>query len=560
MEAINKILEYNKQKLSKILTGLAEYYKNIEKVVELNNSKTNDKFTSIVSSAGKTLDKMKTSDTTLESIATFYDSFDALIVDIDYLISVINDPYYTKMHVINMSQTFIDNIHKRKSMLLDEYEEFKEKTVDNNETVYKIMFRGFDYTKNKTEVNKLLLKYKNNVNKFIIALVNHIYSSDDPMLQTYIEGMKNLTLGGDELGSQRYLDNKSVGYINYILGRNNLAPITESMPIGALLGRILGKHAGISDGAMGVEAAVQLIKSAGLKHDVYIIIKHVLTPLEFDIRPLVDKQYLINNGIYLPIDNMLSDAMLKKTNTNYMLKGSGEKCEQKIIHINANSSKCYIIESLVPNLYRLMSNLMASSDAEWGLSNHLETNLDGGSVIRPMLYNDIINAEILDKKGFKNHTALVNKFKNEYKATSLPADTVMTKVKEELRNQIEKLIESDKHKSDNDFIASATDTAIIAAAINKVLPMKEAEGGSRAEYTITYLIRINDIAFEFTKKFSSALVDKGVRKFYANKNTLRQICFEAIDMVVAIMYKAGKWNDFEYSFKEFVLDNEFVIM
>jgi hypothetical protein len=560
METVSKILEYNQQKLSKILAGVVEYYKNIEKVVQVNNSPTHDKFITTTTRVDKTISGMKIDAQTLEEIASFYDSFDSAMSDIDYIISVVNDPYYTKLHVINMSQTFIDNIHKRKSVLLDEYEEFKEKTIDNNDTIYKIMFRGFDYSKNKTEVNKLLLKYKNNINKFIIALVDRIYSGNDPMLQTYIEGMKNITLGGDELAAkgldnQRYLDNKSVGYINYILGRNNLAPITGSMPIGQLLSVLNG--AKYSDGVTGVESAVKLIKSAGLKHDVWIIIKHVLTPLEFDIRPLVNKQYLIDNGLYLPVDHVLNDAMIKKTNTNYMLNkktDSETKLEQRIIRVEADSSKCYIIESLVPDMYRLLSN---TGDY---LSNQLETNLNSGSVIRPMLYNNIINEEIIAKKGFKNHTALVNKFRTDYKSTSLPADTVMSKVKEELRNQVEKLIQSDKHKTESEFIALATDTSIIASAINKVLPMKESDGGSRQEYTITYLIRINDIAFELTKRFTSALIEKGVRKFYKNMNTLQQICFEAIDIVVASMNKTGKWSNFEYSFKEFVLDNEFIIM
>ncbi|QJX71664.1 hypothetical protein F-LCD7_0415 [Faustovirus] len=555
MESINKILEYNQQKLKKILTGIAEYYKNIEKVVQLNSESTHNKFTSTVEHATKILTDMKTKADGLDDVATFYDAFDAAVADINYLIDVVNEPYYTKLHVINMSQTFIDDIHKRKSMLLDEYEEFGEKTVDNNDTIYKVMFRNFDYNKNKTEVNKLLHKYKNNINKFIIALVKHIYSSDDPILKSYIEGMKNITLGGPESGNLRYLDNTDAGYLNYILGRNNIAPITASMPISQLLNTLTGTK--YNDGIDTVEAAVQLIKSARLKHDVYVVIKHVLTPLEFDIRPLVDKKYLLDNGLYLPVDSALNDAMLRKTNTNYMLGvGSSERTapDQRIIKIAADSSKCYIIESIAPNLYRLMSNTGEQ------LSDQLAANLTGGSVARPMLYNNIVNDEIMTKKGFKNHTALVNKFKNEYKATSLPADTVMTKVKEELRNQIEKLIDSNKHKNDNELLTLATDTGIIAAAINKVLPMKESDGGSRSEYTITYLIRINDIAFEFTKRFSGTLIDKGIRKFYANKNTLRQICFEAIDIVVAGMNKTGKWSDFEYSFKEFVLDNEFVIM
>ena len=49
-----------------------------------------------------------------------------------------------------------------------------------------------------------------------------------------------------------------------------------------------------------IESVIKLIETAGVKYEVWLIIKHVLTPLEFDIRPLVDKQYLVENGLYLP--------------------------------------------------------------------------------------------------------------------------------------------------------------------------------------------------------------------------------------------------------------------
>jgi hypothetical protein len=335
-----------------------------------------------------------------------------------------------------------------------------------------------------------------------------------------------------------------------MLGRGNLAPKTASMPIHELLALVTGSTYST---VKNWESAVKLIESAGLKHDVWVIIKHILTPLEFDIRPLIDKQYLIENGLYLPVDHALDEAMLRKTNTSYMLNDSPEKL-QKIIKIPADASRCLIIESLTVDSYRIMSN------TEDYLSDPLLTNINNGSAARPLLYNNIINNEIMTRKGFKNHTALLNKFKNEYKSTSLPADTVMTKVKEELKNQIEKLVKSDKHKNENEFITLATDMTVLASAINKVLPMKEMDGNGRMEYTITYLIRINDISLDFTKKFSHVLLEKGIRKFYNNKNTLLTICNDSIDATVMSMNKAGKWSDFEYSFKEFVMDNEFVVM
>ncbi|AIB52100.1 hypothetical protein E24_00411 [Faustovirus] len=567
METISKILEYSKQKLNKVVNGITEYYKNIEKVVQLNNALTHDKFISAEKQGIELVKKLniKSASTTsitytLEELAEFYATLDRLVYTIDYMIGVINDPYYTKLHVINMSQTFIDDINKKKNLILDEYDEFKDTSVDSNDTIYQLSFRDFDYIKNKTEVNKLLLKYKHNTNKFIIALIDHIYSPDDPILNSYIEGMKNITLSDGyteqddtQPGSQRYIDNKHLGYINYILGRGGLAPVTSSQSIDKIMGLLTdGTYSNVEN----IDSAIKLIETAGLKYDVWVIIKHVLTPLEFDIRPLVDKQYLIENGLYLPVDHVLDNAMLKKTNTSYMLtqSGGGKDNIEKVIKIPGDSSKCIIIESLTDGLYRILSNT-----GEY-LSDPLLVNVDKGSAIRPLLYNNIINDEILNNKGFKNHTALLNKFKNEYKATSLPADTVMTKVKEELKNQIEKLVKSDKHKNENEFIALATDMTVLASAINKVLPMKEIDGNGRMEYTITYLIRINDISFDFTKKFSNILLEKGIRKFYNNKNTLLQICNDSIDATVASMHKAGKWSDFEYSFKEFIMDNEFVIM
>ncbi len=513
IETINKIS-------AKYLTTIASYISGLNPV-EYAQCKEALKQTSSID---------EVNEITLPAISKMYDDLQSLEKSVHVLFGMMSNETYMKMALYNMSSTYTINLRNEKAKAFTAFEKYQDASIADDTIIHNIVYDTIGLKDNPEIALMFISDNIDVVNKFTIALVGYVikYLSGDKRrsLELIVERQKDIVFGHS---MQRYTT----------ITMNSLYPITKSMPLSELMSMI------------GVRATS--IDQFAERHNVVYINNGSKSPIEFDMRGLINQEYIIANGLKTTPSTGLTKKIIERFNTAKYL-GRGLFATE--VTVRGEGPEWYIIETLNGTLFRILGNL---STVNYKTSANTIQSLIGGLSLRPHEYNKLLSESILDNC-FDAKAQLVLDSYVEEKKIIKSSDPTKDKVITALM----------KYFSDNLTItASTTDRTIrdvfksdaVYDILHTVLPHKTGiHGKGYTEYLVTYNLKFDSLVRKFIKELDRVwdniitARDKSERE----PDALREYIMETVRRLIRRAADAldgdNIWTEYDSSLKEYFLD------
>lgn len=272
-----------------------------------------------------------------------------------------------------------------------------------------------------------------------------------------------------------------------------------------------------------------------------VINKSSASCVEFDIRGLIDKQYITKRSLNVTDKEGLSEKKITKYDTAKMLTVHDSYSDKKIIN-TLGEQQVYVFETINGKQYRLLS-----CDGQPKVDINSIDGLVNDFRCLPEKYNLLHEENILTKCFDNKSKHIIKDFENiTYKHTD-----IKHKILHRLTKRFNAL--SDDINSVSDFFTFIVDTTPIYDTLTSILTQQH----TGSEYNLSYLVKFDRISFllmDETKKrtkhidnkiFDLSAKDKNIQLMNAYKNALA----DALDE----MDKTGVWSNYEMSLKEYYI-------
>jgi len=467
---------------------------------------------------------------TLPAISKMYDNLQSLEKSVHVLFAMMSNETYMKMALYNMSSTYTINLRNEKAKAFTAFEKYQDASIADDAIIHNIVYDTIGLKDNPEIALMFISDNIDVVNKFTIALVGYVikYLSGDKRrsLELIVERQKDIVFGHS---THRYT----------AITMNSLYPITKSMPLGELMSMI------------GVKA--NSIDQFAERHNVIFVNNGSKSPIEFDMRGLIDQEYIIANGLKTTPSTGLTKKIIERFNTAKYL-GRGLFATE--VTVRGEGHEWYIIETLNGTLFRILGN---SSTVNYKTNANTIQSLIEGLSLRPHEYNKLLSESILENC-FDAKAQLVLDSYVEEKKIIKSSDPTKDKV----------VIALMKYFRDNLTItASTTDRTIrdvfkpdvIYDILHTVLPHKTGiHGKGYTEYLVTYNLKFDSLVRKFIKELDRVwdniitTRDKSEREPVALREYI-------IDTVTRLIRRAADaldgdniWTEYDTSLKEYFLD------
>lgn len=555
MENLYILLEERLQYIKSFVKYSTEFFNNISNIVRGFDINSYNKFTNLSSISNTHIENIKKSlsaNKSIENIINIYDIFSEFEYDMSFILSVINNSTYTEMLVYSMSQTFISNIYLQK---------------DNINNIYKIYVKSYtrdlDIFKDVNELNDIENnnsiiysgKYKSG-NRLITYLISVCLEKSNETnkkkLQQYIENMKDNILGTSNIKSSKNTNND---VIMQLIIRYNLIPVSNSMKLKdlfVLFNDILGYD-------------INSIEDLTKKYTIVIINKIYKMPVEFNILPLIDIKYVLNNNLFTKETSGITDKVIKRY-SNVIRRDFISLITQNNNSIefydtsSITSDRAIIIETLDGENYRILSNKLDV----YTVSKDVVDKIKNGVPTRPEKYNDITSNDILEKCFDEQ---LINIYSDYENAKRHIPD--MEYLKKTIVNKM--LLEFNKiaiPENNNEYKKIVLNRNITSNILGTILYSNYNVDRESPENSTSFLKIVHKIIGEFYKELSTIFNNKPIPdRIYKEKTKdnikeyLKGHYKELIENTFDILdIFPSKWREIEFSLKEFILERKIKIL
>lgn len=546
MNAISDIYKELIDYLSDILEFIQKYSHRDVKIWE--NAKNNFKQKT---EKVKELMKYQTDDVG-EFIQTMSDMH-ILMEDVDKIISemitIMNNPVYTELLLYNMSQTYGRETISKANNIRNMHSEYSKVIVNSEgekilEYLYEIIKPGENISVLSIYVDNVVF-----INNFLVYVTKRVVkereSDDSNVIKKFIlriEKLKNLALKNaieeafpdEENSISEFVTVKDLPTLQQLTLRHGLFPVSEFYEFKELFEYFGSNY----DFDHSVPANMkQLANKLGMP--VVILHFEARKLVEFNILPLVDKEYVKRNELETSSQSGLNNRIIRRFNTIKEIKMKDLKSPAKTdnieIYTNGNDAEGTIVESddvkSPVSASSSRSPVSASSAAgtsctilqciNWkqyrALSNNLESKsvsidylskIKNGLTTRPHNYNRIIEKAILDKGIYPGHRNIMIGYESA-------ADNALSseKIKNTLRTKsIEYFIETYRRTKN---ISSPKDMEVLIAgedtieAITTILTDELAEviikpnSAKSLELNFSFVANLDIILTKFKKEYNS---------------------------------------------------------
>jgi len=339
---------------------------------------------------------------------------------------------------------------------------FKKLAALNDDDIFNKVFAKID--KN----DKNLLKYLNNINKFTIALAGHINAPQEFFQKLADEILESLNRNTNEK----------------TLARMNMIP----------------------------DKIIEEIKPNS------IILDKPGTTVIYNIRGLIDEEYIKENDLVTNVKNGLNKKIIKKLNTiekydTFSLERA-EQTDNKLTKIEPTENKLTKIEPTEIKLTKkepakinknetihIVDKINNNKYQEFKNIRNFEPFLNGNSN-RPIKYNSIQYDTIKDNYFDNTSQRMLSDYSN-FKQINISLDVLKDKIRDTIEEKVKKYID-DIQEKDNVFEKIYDKINIYFRnpddILTKCLPFEYYSHLHSVDLYISYTLRMNKIISEFSKR------------------------------------------------------------
>jgi len=484
-DIINSIVLYTTNYLKPSIDNMKKKYTDIYEnyILVINNLTANNK--KIIAAIN--------SDVGISTIIDIFDIFALIEKDVYSVVQIINNGNLINNIIIDMSETFVNNVYSDKNKILTLCGDFQ-KNVNNRELWDKItnMFPDIEQDIESFMKNEYL-------NKFTIYIIKQnidkLSPEDKNKLLSRVEEKKNKILNVES--SPQMISNEFI--INKIIRNYNLTT-TESKKLSEILGEKYGGSRYTTDNTpINIPAVFDKINTPYL-----IISKNTTTPLDFSFNKILYKTVTPNIGISENIINMYNTI---KHITPNIIKND--------MYANKSLQGLFAQSNTIHNtttVIRILETLNGIEFREYKNGKSLDIPLNIGYHIyhcvemRTSRYNELMENVIISRGYTERNKILVREYELSRK-TLANLDFIRNNI---MKDCVDLFIdryntsEPRGEKSVKNLFNDIVQKNMSMIVYNNIITNIYTEDKT-SESNITFLTKINTIIVKFYRKFAANL-------------------------------------------------------
>jgi hypothetical protein len=517
-------------------------YKSCESNIELLKT-TAEELPKMISSTDRPLDTM------LNVYNKFIDVDNAIAT----LIKLFENTTYSKLALYNMSATYVMNVHQEKNLALNAHDKYLDMSVDDDEIIFDSVFKHINLHTKPDPLISFIIDHEEIINKFTIKLIGAVIKvvtgDKRRRLELIIETQKDKVLEASRVDITKWSG------VQGTIVRYGLKPLTLSYAQDKLFEKLNLKY---NPKLSVLENFTAIATNSG----VILINKSTPSPIEFDLRGIMDINYVMENDLKTTPQSGLTKKIVERFNTARQLP-RGTKSEPIVkIHASekssATASTWYVFETINGELWRLIGrdgSNTTKSDSIRGLIDGLST--------RASQYNNILAEDII-AKCFDPKAKMILDSYEDVKRVLPSSETIKSTIIDGLVEWLGPQLKKNMPKDIADFKYISVDRRVVADTILSALTHTTGiHGKGSSEYMLTYICKLDFIIGKFVKElerqWSLETISDRVFKERSGDDLYKYLMdvFRGIAKSTADQLdKLRLWTEYDISIKEYFLEQK----
>lgn len=530
--------------LENILNSISEYFKPIERFMQLYHPDQHKYFLQLTADATNELEASRRASASLSSlddVITLYGKLGKVQSNVGVMLDIIKNPYYSDLLSTGLSQAHHQRLVQVKFDIAMEIAKMKQKVAKEDETIFAKLTDSLDLATKYETVVEQLRKY-DVPNRLIIYIIKRMLQVADceQLVRQKLEQFKNVILETpvQNIGAKMPTSETSM---EWIVNHRGLIPVTPYEDATKALKDIGVEH---SEG----DALDSLKKTTKY---IVVINKGYGREIDFNYLTVLDDEYIAANELHTKRTSGVNKKIWKRFNVINPVPTAGLDLGV-LSEYGQRNAECTILETPNGKQFRRLGlkygDMTVSSDVVNAIKN--------GIHLRAGAYHDIMEFYILNRAGEVKRNNILQWY-DELKTKAMPTDSMKKAVLQEL---VEKFNVPKKHTVD-DFVEAAR-TGYESILAKHVLVYLGEDRLMGRETKATFAVKLSNLMREFNRQLNTSVrkivhpalftkradMDKHLRDVY------RDIMQDAIEGMDA---PPSKWQGVETSLKEFYLKHKF---
>lgn len=574
MDQISNLLKNRAVLLNKILDRSAKYVKSIRELIIKNDPELHAKITNAVDALRASTDLH--TDMSLMQTLNLYDTLNTIEENIKILYQIVINKNYEKQLLYDKSSTYSDEHYQDKRVFERTYDELLTTSVKDDEFIINTVIEHLDVKNHKDELFQFVTTDTKS-NKFMFKLVSTLIKetsgTQKRTLERLIEDQK------DKMLESSRLPNVKPGILGSMV-RYGLRPLTDMIPIEELFSQIGFEY----DNSKTPDENFKIISET---NGVIVLTRSTKSPIDFDIRGLIDVDYIIKEDLKQAPIIGLNPKVIRRYETLKVLSEPTPESPLKVYP--GKTTSWYVFETAADSKYRLLvkenTNIaLKHGGTEMPKSAHMLSTLSRRKVeglrsplvsenevigllkglsLRAERYNHIQETEILSKC----FDPLSKHILTTYTDTPHIIDINQFAIQEKLMSKINEEIATSKPKHAADFKRIILDQNTISTIITDVILQKQQHQRGSVEYLVTYVTRIDNMISSFMREAERQFRQESIPGRLFKEHTDSQIISILQDTFKNILKRTieelnrnKSWSEYELSLKEYTLNKKQIII
>lgn len=554
MDEITSQLQ-NRIKILKLIVDKTNTYLNVIKeiILGINSKEYNSVVENIATISSFISHPLNGAGDTLEIMLQTYDKISLVDLAIDSIVSVVTNTTYIKMTIYNMSSTYTTNLYRDRNYILSKIEEYRDISMSDDNLIFEIISRTI-LDKSADELFAFIIRHEDVINRFTIHIVKktiiELRGEKRRRLELIIEKQKDLILNASSIDISKWKG------IQGILVRYGLSPyssISSQKDIFQTLNAVYAPDKSHDEN-------FTHLASTGI--GVIVIDRTTPSPVEFNLKGLIDLEYITANNLKTDPISGLNKKIIDRFNTAKAIPS--ETNQPNIVkRFEGKTGLYYIFETIDGGeKYRLLGKDGAVKVAASSIIGLIQ-----GITTRCHQYNLMQTNDILSKCFDDKATILLNAYEEE--KTLLPSsEPIRNAVIDRFMQIFDVQLKEQPVKTVHQLKSIAIDKLVISEVLFDILANSVGiHNKNSTECTMTHLVKfdsiINLFIRELERRWSDESINERIFKEYSTTNLhriLSTIFKNILTSAVDELDKSKTWTEYDVSVKEFFLEKKHAII
>ena len=432
-------------------------------------------------------DPKKPQDEYISYCNAIFEHLSEISTAMDIVTKTLENDNYMQLAMREKSTTYAKDIQQLRKNAKAARAAFETLAADEDETMAEDLIEPLGIEKNPDNAYRFVLDTKN-FNRFTMQLIYHLLETltgeRRRKLDLVIERQK------DDILKASRVDTSMFSGAQETLLRLNLVP-DESVSISELVSKLTDRPADIDAlTEMSPDEIFRDLAAAG--PGIILLNRSTRSPLEFDMRGLIDIDYVTTNDLKTTPFSGLNNKVIRRFVTTRILPAAG--AAEPLRRFPGAQDEWIVIETISPGLYRLLRK-----DGRFVLRPDEIRGLLEGPSGRPQSYNDIHAREILRKCLDEKATYLFSLYQQEASSQN-SAEILKLKIIDKLSRWFSENILGKRVSDVNDLKKMLTDNKILTHVLVESIGITITDRSFQQDQILSMLVSLDVLTSRLSKE------------------------------------------------------------